>query len=675
MTFQPAANSTFEIDGLTYRVAEHPAAPGVAYGQEGRAATAYQVVDSHGTAWALKVFRPHFRAPALVSLADKLATFATIPGLSVCRRTVLTSRKHTELLRQYPDLTYAVLMPWVYGPTWMEVVLEQRALTLEQSLQLARALLHLLAEMEERGLAHCDLSGPNLILPALAANPSAHVGADVALVDVEQMFGPDLSKPELLLGGSAGYAHKTAPTGLWSSNADRFAGAVLLAEMLGWRDERVRQSASGESYFAPEEVQHDSARYHRIMTSLGDCWGAGVASLFEQAWHSETEGDCPTFGEWLVTLPQSVMMSVRAGTTAESAPKTIVAYEPMPETIEMSESSIQIVMLSAQRKAQANDLAGALEDYQQAYTLADTDYGIAAELALMIRDLETRLHAPQPQPEPQPPSLPQPRRVMSPAWFLTGLVIMLLLGGLWWRQTLSDRAQAIAKTGTAVAVHQTAMRATEQAQQTATALSLMSTARVVATGTAIAQGTELARIQSTETARVNAEATQQIRDSIATVVARVDRTRTAQAPATQTAQAILAKATLADSTTYVNAAVIWMMTNVRVSQGDDVYIEYISGNWTADKTRWPAVDAGGYATSSYRTPIVWCPSSGAPLLNSGVGVLVARIEGNASVVEVGQQRLFTAHSSGNIQLMMNDSYDCVGDNDGAITVSIRIYRP
>ncbi|MBM3203785.1 hypothetical protein FJZ55_07780 [Candidatus Woesearchaeota archaeon] len=304
MPFQPTPNFTFEIEGIPHRVAEHPAAPGVAYGQEGRAATVYQLHTADNTLWALKVFRPRFRVPALVGLADTLAGFANIPGLSACRRTVLTSRKHTELLRQYPDLTYAVLMPWIDGPTWMQVVLEQQPFTPEQSLRLARALLHLLAEMEECGLAHCDLSGPNLILPALAANRSATTGADVALVDVEQMFGPGLNKPEILPGGTAGYAHKIAPTGLWSVNTDRFAGAVLLAEILGWCDERVRRSAAGESYFTPEEIQkEDSDRGRLLSRSLHDYWGAATATLFENAWRSATLEDCATFGDWLVALP------------------------------------------------------------------------------------------------------------------------------------------------------------------------------------------------------------------------------------------------------------------------------------------------------------------------------------------------------------------------------------
>jgi serine/threonine protein kinase len=193
---------------------------------------------------ALKVFRARFRTPALVSQAEKLAAFADLLGLTVCRRTVLTPQRNADLLRREPDLTYAVLMPWIEGPTWVEVMLEKRPLTPQQALDLARAFADILSRMEQNGIAHCDLSGPNVLLPMLA-QPTAdrrpqtayRPPSTVELVDVEGLYAPGLPRPEALPSGSSGYAHRTAREGLWGPTADRFAGAVLLAEMLGWGDE------------------------------------------------------------------------------------------------------------------------------------------------------------------------------------------------------------------------------------------------------------------------------------------------------------------------------------------------------------------------------------------------------------------------------------------------------
>ncbi|MEM2461005.1 MAG: hypothetical protein QXV20_07090, partial [Candidatus Hadarchaeales archaeon] len=116
-----------------------------------------------GEGLALKVFKPRFRLPFLVAQAERIAPFASLPGLSACQRTVLTPSRHADLLRQHPDLTYAVLMPWIEGPTWQEVLLEKKPLSPEQSLALARGLAEVLVRMEEQGIAHCDLSAPNVM--------------------------------------------------------------------------------------------------------------------------------------------------------------------------------------------------------------------------------------------------------------------------------------------------------------------------------------------------------------------------------------------------------------------------------------------------------------------------------------------------------------------------------
>lgn len=333
MPFQAQIHQELAIGAESYRIAEHPAAPGIPYGQEGKAGIVYQLLGANGEKRALKVFKPRFRIPALVGLSGRLAAFADLPGLAVCRRDVLTPQRHTGLLRQQPDLIYAVVMPWIEGPTWMEVIFSKRALTAEECLALARSLADSLSQMEQRGVAHCDLSGPNVLLPLLAPSPSQGEGwgggrtslqgegwgrdEAVALVDVEQLYGPGLERPSAVPSGSSGYAHRTASAGLWGPDADRFAGAVLLAEMLGWCDGRVRDAAWGESYFDPAELQRDGERFRLLMQVLRERWGAGAANLFEQAWRSDTLIGCPTFGEWLMSLPESVPAAHVGGTASE----------------------------------------------------------------------------------------------------------------------------------------------------------------------------------------------------------------------------------------------------------------------------------------------------------------------------------------------------------------------
>ena len=363
MPYQPTPDQELTIDSTSYHFAEHPSAPGMAYGQEGRQAVVYQL-NGEDDLKALKVFKPRYRSPFLVSLADHIAPYASLPGLQVCQRTVLTPSRHTDILRSFPELIYAVLMPWVNGPVWKEIMLEKQELTPAQSLGIAQSLASTLLTMEERGLAHCDLSASNLILaPDLAQ-------FTVDLVDVEDIYASGLQRPDALPAGSPGYAHQTAPQGLWSRHADRFAGAILLAEILGWCIPDVLKAAWGENYFQPQEIQQDCERFQIIVRNLRTYWGDEAASLLNRAWHSDTLTDCPTLGEWLVALP-------------DEAPARLVAPEEAVE-LEIGKTATQM-MIQADEAASHNDLEKALQLLRKAAQIAPTE--MAAYIVTRIKAL------------------------------------------------------------------------------------------------------------------------------------------------------------------------------------------------------------------------------------------------------------------------------------------------
>src|SRR5689334_2477951 len=102
MPFRPNINDILSIDGASYCITEHPAAPSMPYGQEGRQGIVYQLRGADATLHALKVFKLRFRTPALVMLTSRLSTFDDIRGLDVCRRLVLSPRRHSDLLREHP---------------------------------------------------------------------------------------------------------------------------------------------------------------------------------------------------------------------------------------------------------------------------------------------------------------------------------------------------------------------------------------------------------------------------------------------------------------------------------------------------------------------------------------------------------------------------------------------
>jgi hypothetical protein len=546
MPFRPNIDDTLTIEGASYRVVEHPSAAGLPYGQEGRQGVVYQLQAANGGYYALKVFKSQFRKPALVTLTSRLEAFADIRGLEVCRRVILSPRFHASLLRQHPDLMYAVLMPWVAGPTWMDVVLESRPLSVDQSLTLARALAGLLTEMEEQGLAHCDLSAPNLLLPRLASES----GVSVALVDIEQMYGPELDRPLQIPAGSAGYAHKTASVGLWNAEADRFAGALLLSEILGWCDEQVRQAANGESYFDPSEIQRPSARYDVLRASLERRWGSGIARLLERAWASDTLADCPSCGEWLVALPETPA----AASSVQAAPMPAAPPAPI-------DGARALLELASMLRGQGNR-DGALTAYRRALDLLAPGDALASEVRLLIADLDhgtaVKPTAPQPAPTRTSEADQQPsRRRMWPLALLLIVILGLIASTAGFFQvqaaqhaSATTAAQAqLAQAATTAQAQQVALAATTQAETTATARAdLTSTAQVAATRVMAAQvmaqqeQTATAQLAATATALVTAQQAHGTATASAAQATQQAQTAAQAAQETQQAQATAAQA-------------------------------------------------------------------------------------------------------------------------------------
>lgn len=416
MTFQPNPGDGIVVNGTAYTVGQHPAAPGVAYAQAGRQGIVYQLLPVDGElheAKALKVFFPKFRIPAMVYQSEHMGNYREIPGLQVSSREVLTPERNGDLIAEYPDLLYAVIMPWIHGCTWFDVISDQRNLGRSESLMLAKALAAIGSSMEQRGLAHCDLSAPNVMLPFFSEVKLPEGAAAVELVDVEQMYSPKMDRPDVLLAGSPGYAaHRTVHSGLWSAYADRFAGAVIIAEMLGWSDPAIVNRAWGESYFDQHEMQTPCERYFLLKKSLGQRWGTRISDLFGRTWDSQDLSSCPTFGEWLIALSslseeevvEEVPAAAAAATahddhsdeprseTSQEVPAEIMASLGIePGTREVNDSVVGRLFHQARDLEDAGNLSGALEIFRSAYHFVKKDSPLEVELAAAIQGLEEQL--------------------------------------------------------------------------------------------------------------------------------------------------------------------------------------------------------------------------------------------------------------------------------------------
>ena len=435
MNFRPTVNATIKIQNQEFVFCEHPAAKGMPYGQSGRRATVYQIKDSFNTLKAVKIFTQTYRSSRNAEMVERLAPIADLPGLQVSQRIVLTPENHAELIEQYENLAYAVVMLWVYGETWQELILSGKELNQEQSFFLARAFTQVLVEMEKINIAHGDLSGPNVLLPGLHPFTSSSTtaqgrGNPIALVDVEDMYIPSVPMPTVLPGGSAGYAHRSSAQGVWAPEGDRFAGAVILAEMLGWCDASVRNIAYGEQYFDLNECQENTERVQILTKVLQTKFNVELANLFSKAWFSSTLMDCPTFQEWEQCLgeqhemiedvfPKETQSTVGQTISPQAAsplsllvqqtiergklylevgqPEKAIkefeeAYHLSPEVggKELAKSLLQV----AEGKERSGNLVGALTDYQYARSVAPPG-GIRDELNVIITEINHKIELAQ----------------------------------------------------------------------------------------------------------------------------------------------------------------------------------------------------------------------------------------------------------------------------------------
>jgi len=117
----------------------------------------------------------------------------------------------------------------------------------------------------------------------------------------------------------------------------------------------------------------------------------------------------------------------------------------------------------------------------------------------------------------------------------------------------------------------------------------------------------------------------------------------------------------------IYATLNWQATGVTLNKNSVMYINYISGNWTVDGSEYEPVGPEGYTEQI--SALIWNPSKCKLLQNASFGTLLGKIN-NGPVFEVGRSKLLMASNEGELFLSINDSYNCVGDNQGEIVVGI-----
>jgi serine/threonine protein kinase len=306
--FRPSMGIQLNVGGKFFGFVRHPLFPGdneAVFVLEGGEALIYQLRDVQtGDLYALKVMKAASRSEHVARAARVVSSATHIPGFYLYNRFCLTMAEFPDLIKTYPDLEYAVLMPWLTGRSWSGLMLDRISsayYTRQRACALALTVANLLRNLESMHLAHTDIAGGNIFLsPDLQR---------VQLLDLEGLYIPGVLPPPLCSQGSPGYQHHNpGPKGQWCPEGDRFAGAILLAEMLTWWNPSVRALVAdqADTLFQPAELQTNSSRCLQEVRKTLLSMHANLLSLFDYAWGSSSLVECPDFASWYGTLISSL---------------------------------------------------------------------------------------------------------------------------------------------------------------------------------------------------------------------------------------------------------------------------------------------------------------------------------------------------------------------------------
>ena len=292
MAFDPSVGDVIRLFGDEYTVQEHPGARGIVFAAEAGRATVYQVKDAQHRLWALKVFFPRFRTPHVLEASKHLRAVESYEGLMAASRRIVTPEEGDA--RTIRDLQYAVLMRWVPGRTWFDLLemvgigkVEPPIHTLPSARQLASRFLRVMEQLENSGVAHTDISAGNVTVE--------HRAKDTQLLDLEDMYLPKCPPPLVKTPGTDGYRHPNVkpPQNTWEAAGDRYATAVLSAELLLMSEEKLAKWATSNGYFAGHREDAPARDRFRFAEPYLREVAPGFSKLFVDAWTSDSLKSCP----------------------------------------------------------------------------------------------------------------------------------------------------------------------------------------------------------------------------------------------------------------------------------------------------------------------------------------------------------------------------------------------
>jgi serine/threonine protein kinase len=289
----PAPGEAIQLFGERYTVQPHPGAPHMAFCAEAGRAHVYQLRNFKGEPFAFKVFKSKFRTPNLVNATQNLKKFEHFPGLRAAKRQIVLPSDPAS--RTYRNLEYAVLMHWIEGRTWFDVLGIARnngfSISRSTAILLCNNLLTVIEGLERDNIAHTDISPGNVVVDLNTYN--------VELLDLEDMYIPGAEPPPFLNIGSTGYRHYTGDQGVtcWRPEGDRYAAAVLAAEILILSDRGLVNSMTDDGFFTTHCKNHQGALRYNKAERLLKSIAPDFASVFDRTWRAASLQECPRISE------------------------------------------------------------------------------------------------------------------------------------------------------------------------------------------------------------------------------------------------------------------------------------------------------------------------------------------------------------------------------------------
>jgi len=268
------------------------------FSAEGKRAVVFNLSEAGSSSHALKVFKKAYRTPSLLESAALVEQFQSLPGMLAAKRTVFGPSDQAVI--ECPDLLYSMLMPWIRGSTWFDILSKvevgRNVYGLEVGLPLCRRFLEVMKQLELAGLAHTDIAPGNVMVDLKSM--------DVQLLDLEDLYVPGSNAPQVQNTGSAGYRHPSADSGktTWCAEGDRYALAVMAAEMLLLANPALRAQVDDNGLFAGDRTSPSGGDRFAAALPYLQSVDAEFARLFEFAWWSPTLEDCPRASQFLEAI-------------------------------------------------------------------------------------------------------------------------------------------------------------------------------------------------------------------------------------------------------------------------------------------------------------------------------------------------------------------------------------